>query len=140
LQHGHAEFSSEHLLTQPELVERFHVIWAMHVLTIYGSPVAFSGAQSWADRPNLPPSDFFLLGSRRQQIKGVHYPDQESLKTTIYRIFTEIDRELSMSMSLDLIGWLKWVIKNNWEERNSERRLKEKLKEKRLCLSEKRPL
>jgi hypothetical protein len=65
--------------------------------------------------PDLAPSDFFLFGFLKQQLQGVHLADREALKAAIYHLFSQIDREVLISVWVDWMERLKWVIKNGGE-------------------------
>jgi hypothetical protein len=67
--------------------------------------------------PRLAPSDFFF-GFLKQQIQGVHFLDRDPLKSTICRIVGEIDRKVLISVFLDSIERMEWVIKNDGEYYN----------------------
>jgi hypothetical protein len=69
-----------------------------------------------------PLNDFFPFGFLQQKLQGIHFPDRESLKSTICQIFHEIDRDVLVSVLLDYIERLKWVIENDGEYCN--RRIK----------------
>jgi hypothetical protein len=77
--------------------------WTIKVLTIHVSSIIVSRPPKpggWHNRP-IAPGDFFLFGFMKRQIQGVHFPDRETLKGTICRIFGEIDREVLISVVLD---------------------------------------
>jgi histone-lysine N-methyltransferase SETMAR len=65
--------------------------------------------------PDLAPSDFFLFGFLKQQLQGVHLADREALKSAICQIFSRIDRKLLISVFVDWMQRLKWVIENEGE-------------------------
>jgi hypothetical protein len=68
--------------------------------------------------PDLAPSDFFLFGFLKQQLQGVHLADREALKTAICQLFSQIDREVLISVFVDWMERLKWVIESGWEYYN----------------------
>jgi hypothetical protein len=77
--------------------------------------------------PYLSPSDFFLFGFLKHQIQGIHFPDLETLKNTICRIFGKSDRKVLISAFLDWIEWLEWVIENDGEYHNRQRKNESKM-------------
>jgi hypothetical protein len=72
-----------------------------------------------ANGPHLAPSRFFFLGFLKRQIQGVHFPERETLKSTICRIFGELDGEVLISVFLDWTERLERVIENEGEHSNS---------------------
>jgi hypothetical protein len=71
-----------------------------------------------AHSPDLTPSDFLLFGFLKRQLQGVHLADREAVKSRICQIFSEIDREVLISVFVEWMEWLQWVIKNEWEYHN----------------------
>jgi hypothetical protein len=67
---------------------------------------------------DLAPSDFFLFGFLKRQLQGVHLADLETLKSRICQIFGEIDREVLISVFVELMERLQRVIKNGGEYYN----------------------
>jgi hypothetical protein len=67
----------------------------------------------------LRPSDLFLFRFPKQHIQGVHFSDRETLKSTIRRILGEIDQKVLISVFLDWIERLEWLIQNDGEYYNS---------------------
>jgi hypothetical protein len=59
----------------------------------------------WMPQPvysrDLAPSDFFLFGCLKRQLQGVHLADRATLKSTICRVFSEIDREVLISIFVE---------------------------------------
>jgi hypothetical protein len=68
--------------------------------------------------PGPAPSDFFLFGFLKRQLQGVHLADREVLKSRICQIFGEIDREVLISVFMEWMERLQWVIENGWEYYN----------------------
>jgi hypothetical protein len=71
-----------------------------------------------ASSPDLAPSDFFLHGFLKRQLQGVHLADREALKSRISQIFSEIDREVLISMFVEWMERHQQVIKNGGEYYN----------------------
>jgi hypothetical protein len=65
--------------------------------------------------PDLAQSDFFLSGFLKRQLKGVHLADRQALLSRICPIFGEIDREILISVFVEWMEPLQWVIKNGGE-------------------------
>jgi hypothetical protein len=68
--------------------------------------------------PDLAPSDFFLFGFLKRQLQGIHLADREALKNRICQIFGEIDREVLISVFVEWMEWLQWVVENGGEYYN----------------------
>jgi hypothetical protein len=68
--------------------------------------------------PDLAPSDFFLFGFLKRQLQGVPFTDRDALKSTRGQIFGEIDREVLISLFVEWMERLEWVIKNGGEYYN----------------------
>jgi hypothetical protein len=72
-----------------------------------------------AHNADLAASDFFTVNLLKQQIEGVHFSDPEAIKSTICKMFGEIDREVLISVFLDWIKRLESVIEKDGEYHNS---------------------
>jgi hypothetical protein len=62
-----------------------------------------------AYRPDLAPSDFFLFGFVTTRLPEYDIPDREGLKSAISQIFTEISKNMLMSVFEAWIKRLRWV-------------------------------
>jgi hypothetical protein len=53
------------------------------------------------------PGNLFPFDSPKQQMQGVHFPDGETLKSAMCRMFNEIDGEVLISVFLAWVKQLK---------------------------------
>jgi hypothetical protein len=68
-----------------------------------------------ADSPDVAPRDFFFFDFLKRRLRGVQLADREALKSTVRQISDEIDREVLISVSMEWLERLQWVIKNGGE-------------------------
>jgi hypothetical protein len=80
--------------------------------------ITAQGLPQPAYRPDLAPSDFFLFGFLKRQLQGGHLGEREALKNTICQIFSEIDREVLISVFVEGMERLQWVTENGAEYEN----------------------
>jgi histone-lysine N-methyltransferase SETMAR len=65
--------------------------------------------------PDLAPSDFFLFGYIKEKMSGVSSISEQDVIDRIKGIFNEIPKEVLISVYIEWIHRLKWVIKNGGE-------------------------
>jgi hypothetical protein len=66
-------------------------------------------------RPDLAPSDFFLLAYLKEELTAFHCTTRDELKSAIITILYEIDRETLLIVFNSWLERLEWVIKHSRE-------------------------